>query len=374
MGFEFGFLQTACLTVLVLLSAFLSSSEVALFSLSRFQLRALKDFNRAHHRRLKKLLGDPAGLLVSILLTNEIINVSISTLITSGISRAANHSQAWFGLPPWAMDTLLGLSVTTPVILILCEATPKVLGTKANELLAPLSSRPLTLLYTVLQPARVALKVMVNLTLAAFTALASAFGSTKTAATAASDVDASPEILREEDFLLMVEEGQKEGALHATEVELIKNVLEFDDSSVSEIATPLNQIATLNEHTTIKTALAHLRSHSYARIPIVGGPNKRAVVGVLYAKDLIRAKLQPEIYAATVTSVMRRPLFVSPTLRLHSLFRKMRQQRTHIAVLGADSHSEATGIVTMNDVLEALLEDVLPDELDHDDDQEPSRA
>lgn len=122
--------------VLIGVSAFLSSSEIAIFSLSRFQIRSLKDHFRAVHRRIKRLLADPAGLLVTILVVNEAVNIALSALITSNISqnrqRIDGLSSSWniagHTIPGWAVDAVLGTLVTAPIILFLCEVTPKVIA------------------------------------------------------------------------------------------------------------------------------------------------------------------------------------------------------------------------------------------------------
>jgi CBS domain containing-hemolysin-like protein len=103
-----------------------------------------------------------------------------------------------------------------------------------------------------------------------------------------------------------------------------------------------------------------MRSQKYSRIPVIGG-GKRQVLGVLYSKDLLRAKLEPELMNLTVDTIMRKPLFVSPSMRLNTLFRKFKQQKTHMGVVQG-ANGEALGIVTMSDVLDTLFEDLLPED------------
>jgi putative hemolysin len=166
----------------------------------------------------------------------------------------------------------------------------------------------------------------------------------------------STQTLKESDFLLMLEEGQREGAVHASEVELIKNVFEFDDTTVAQVFTPIAQVRSVPITTTIRQALASLRGQRFSRIPVTS-KNRRDIIGVLYSKDLSRAKLENNNMEDPVTELMLDPIFVSPTMKLNALFRRFKQQKTHMAVV-QKTPGEALGIITMNDVLDVLFEDL----------------
>src|SRR4051812_23248598 len=119
-----GLFEFLICAALVGTSAFMSSAEIALFSLSRFQLRALKEGDRSPHRKIKRLLADPAGLLITILVVNEIVNIALSAIVTDVIARSdglrgAILSVLPFDVPRWAMDTVLGVLCISPVVLFL---------------------------------------------------------------------------------------------------------------------------------------------------------------------------------------------------------------------------------------------------------------
>ena len=350
-----------CLS-LILFSAYLSASEVALFSLSRFQLRSLKENFRITYRKIKQLQSDPGGLLITLLVLNEVINIALSTLIASALSRTlifknpSGYTSRFFNIPSWAIETLFGIAVTAPIILIFCEITPKVIGTRMNRLVATLTAHPLTFIYKLFRPLQFCLKKFIWL-----------FSNQKKTVTSLDSELLDPKrkatILKESDFLLLLEEGRKEGAIQETELDMIRNVFELDNITVYDIATPLSQVLTLNAKTTVKEALAIIRSRKFSRIPVVG-TNKKEILGLLYAKDLLRSKLQPEGLSAHVATLMRKPFFVSSSTHVGALFRKFKQQQTHMAIV-KNSLGEVLGIVTMNDVLDALFEDLFEaDELE----------
>jgi len=352
----------ACL-LLISISAFMSSSEIALFSLSRFQLRSLKERFRTAHRKIKRLLTDPGGLLVTILIVNEIVNISLSTIVTHAISRGWTNNTGTLAflrnsmathLPDWALQTLVGTLLTAPIVLFLGEVTPKAIGVKANQIVAPMNVGPLTWIYTAFKPVRFVLRHFI------------AFATEKTQqnkCTQSSEKNPSEAILKEEEFLSMVEEGHKEGTIQQSELELIKNVFELDDRTVTDVFTPLSKVYSLPVTTPLKTALTAMKGRRFSRVPIYGA-NRKQIVGVIYSKDLLLSTLTPEP-SGTVATLMRKPITVSPSLRLNALFRRLKQYRTHMAVVEL-TPGESLGVVTMSDVLDALFEDVVDDDSDTD--------
>lgn len=334
-------LQLSACIFFVLVSGYISASEVALFSLSRFQLRSLKErVKPVTYRNIKRLLQDPGGLLVTLLAVSEIVNIALSTLVAQAVARAT--PQLSFLAGHWLADFLLGILITTPILLLFCEITPKAIGTRANALVSTLNAGALALIYDALKPIRFLL-----------TRIISTFGRQSRA-------PKEPAILREAEFMEMVEEGQKQGAIHQSEVDLIKNVFELDDSTVEDVLTPISEVTSLSTKTTYRQALTAMRTVSYSRIPVTG-PDRREFVGILYTKDLLRAKLDPTLLDEPISQILRKPPVVLPSMQLNALFRKFKAQRSHMAIVKRSS-GETLGIVTMSDVLESLFEDLFEDE------------
>ncbi len=333
------------LAFLIMASAFLSASEISLFSLTKFQQRFLKDSVRpATFRKIKRLLQDPGGLLVTALAVNEVLNVSICSMITRNVAERPGAS--------WWHNLLIGTAITMPIVLFVCEITPKVFGARANQLMATVAAGPLGLIYDLLKPVRFILTRIV--------AAVSRAVSPRAKVTASPAPGTSPDaILKESEFLQMVEEGHKQGAIHQSELDLIKNVFELDDTRVDAIYTPLAQVQTLQDSMTVKSALAALTRRRFTRIPVTS-INRRQIVGILYFKDLMRAKLDPQMNDLAISELMRKPLVVGPTVQLNAVFRKFKQHKTHMAIV-QKTGSETLGIVTMSDVIESLFDDLLED-------------
>lgn len=346
----------------------MSSSEVALFSLSKFQLKLIRERFKNAHKHVKKLSSDPAGVLSTILVTNEIVNIGLSTLISSQISRSGNsptvqyfHRGLSAFIPSWATDVLLGTLITAPILLVFCEITPKVVAARTNIVFAPMTAPPLYYTYKLLTPVRWALKKITDVV-------------ARIIQTRTPDPDTamaqSANRLKEEDFLSIVEEAHKEGSVQEHEVELIRNVFELDDTPILEIATPISRVFSLSANTTLSQALNAVRDErlgqKFSRIPVYG-KSRSDIVGVLYSKDLLVAKLEKEDPSTPVTNIMWRPFTVNENARINTVFKRMKKQRVHMGII-VNPKNQAVGLVTMNDVLEVLLEELIDE--DHDNERE----
>jgi putative hemolysin len=353
-------LSTLLVLILIAISGFLNGSEVALFSLSKIQLKTIREKFKNAHRKIRKLLGDPAGLLASILIANEVVNVALSTLISSAVS--GSHDDPWVhslttgilsGLPDWAIDVFLGTLITAPLLLLLCEITPKIVSARVNTLIAPAVAAPMDALYLAMTPVRFAIRLVEK------TVKQIMPGSQREGPMISTSAK-----LREEDFINLVEEAQKEGTIQSMELGLIRNVFDLDDTPVIEITTLLSRVFMLPASTTLQQALSSMKEGSsgqrFSRVPVYG-KNRQEIVGVLYSKDLLVARHERVDPSTPITELMWKPFLVNVNTQLNSLFRKMKRQRTHLAVV-TNTNGVPIGVVTMNDVLEALLDELLIDD------------
>jgi len=322
----------------------MSASEIALFSLSRFQIRSLKDRFKPTHKQIKRLLADPAGLLMTILISNEVINISITTLIARSTAKMLEGHSLGFQI-------LVGSLITAPIILLICEATPKVIAARANRGVAVLAARPMTLIYTAFRPVRALIRSIVT-----FIFRKTARRTQKRDAMASLESGEENVLLREQEFLSMVEEGHKQGAIHEDELELIRNVFDMDDRTVEDIQTPIGQVFSIPTTMTLKAAIQVMHEQTYSRIPVTG-TGRSQIIGILYAKDLLSMKLNPEHAHLPVVKLMKKTFVVSPDLKVNALFRRMKKNKTHSAIV-ENPPGRAIGLVTMDDILDAMFEDL----------------
>ena len=137
--------------ILISFSFIFASSEIAIFSLSRVQLKKIKDQSEPLFQRIRILIHDSFGLLITVLFFNEIVNISLAALITSNYIEPLSLS--------WQMQTLLGIMITTPIMLIFCELTPKVVATRANQLIISLFLPIVYFFYIITKPLASVVKI-----------------------------------------------------------------------------------------------------------------------------------------------------------------------------------------------------------------------
>jgi CBS domain containing-hemolysin-like protein len=303
----------------------LSSSEIAIFSLSRMQLKKIKDQSEPLFRRIRTLIHDSMGLLITVLLFNEIVNITLASILTSSIVAPLQLNLR--------NSTILGVLITTPIILICCELTPKVIASKANQMII---STFLPLVY----PLYLSMKPLVSL-IRIF-------------------LPQQPirelHQLHEEDFMILAEEQAETGHLHETELELIKNVFEMDDQRVEQIATPIKQILTIPSTATFEQASQIiLKERIYSRIPVYE-KSKDDIVGVISTKDIVELKIRPELKSQNILGIANEPLVVAGTMTIDALFRKMKAKKVQVAFV-KNTAGKITGMISLQDILDLLIEE-----------------
>lgn len=312
---------------LITVCAFFSASETAFFSLTRFQLRQLKQKNPGVFARIRHLLDHPTAFVATVLLGNELANVFMSNLL------ASFYQQLHF-TPFWI--TVVNLVTVLPLILIFGEITPKVIGAKANTTVATIFITPFWWFYRAVFPVRFFLEHAVEL----FTRRIR------------KRHPKNEEPINEEDIINLLEDGKKKGAIHSVEQDIIENLFEIDDDKVIELATPLAECLTVQAEDSPKGVIERLGRNFYARVPVVD-PAKKKVLGILYAKDLLNYINRDE-KEMKVRDLMKDPLVVEPQMKAEALFRRFRQLKKHIAVI-ENREGNSLAVITMEDILEQMF-------------------
>ncbi len=320
-------MDTVAICLLLIAFSFIfSASEIALFSLSRLQLRQIKDQSEALFRRIRTLISDSIGLLITVLVFNEVLNMGIGSLITSRFIAP---------LPlDWKTKIFIGIFVTTPITLICCELTPKIVASRSNRAIVTLFLPIVHAFYFLMRPLVSFVKFFLP----------------------AQPVKELHQ-LHEEDFLILAEEHTETGHLHETELELIKNVFQMDDVRVESLAVPLRKIVTISSKLTLEQASQILlRDKIFSRVPI-WGEHKEDIVGILNTKDLVELKVDPTLKEHSVMSIAKEPLIVAGNITLEALFRKMKSKKLQAAFI-KNSQDKIIGMVTLQDILEMIIEEV----------------
>lgn len=327
------------IAVLIMGAGFFAGSETALFSLTRVEREAMAHKDAAAGRRVIKLLDDPRRVIVTIILGNELINITASTI-------TANITAHWLPDYHQMLQVLITTAWTVPLILLFGEMVPKSIAIRTSAKWALWSSRLLEIVMVVITPLRWVLYVVSGV----FVRIVGGKD------------ERSPEGLREEEFLALVDVGSETGELQVGEKRLIHNVFQFGDKTVGQIMTPAEKVFALPYEMPLGRLVEAISGSKYSRVPIYKSRGVRAagqrrspldVVGILLAKDLIGYR-NGRLEGHTVQDLLHPPLFVPRTTKADTLFREFQRRKTHQALV-VDEYGQLSGLVTMEDLLQELF-------------------
>lgn len=166
---------------------------------------------------------------------------------------------------------------------------------------------------------------------------------------------ANEDNVTEEEIISMVNEGQEQGVLEAEEVEMISNIIEFDEKEAKDVMTHRTKIVAVPASMSVEEALHFMLKENFSRFPLYR-ENMDDIVGVLHVRDVVASYLEQN-NEKTLTEIAREPYFVPDTQSLDVLLRNMQKKKVHIAIV-ADEYGQTAGIVTMEDILEEIVGDI----------------
>ncbi len=325
------------LVLLVLMSAFFSSSETALINMSKIRLKHLVKEKVKNADKLEKLYEDSNKLIGAILIGNNIVNVATSSIAT--IITTSRFSNAGLGI---------SVGLTTLVILIFGEITPKNLALKNSESISLFVAPIILFLVRIFTPILFILNNISNL-------LSALLGQR--------NGDKKPTITQDE-LKTIVDVSNQEGVLETDETEMIQNIFEFKDLTVDDIMIQRMDIVAISADMSYDEIIDVFKNRQLSRLPIYEDTIDD-IIGVLYAKDLFFTEQSKEDF--DIKAVMREPVFVNEFVKISDFFKKMQQVKTHIAIV-LDEYGGVAGIVTMEDLVESIVGDIY-DEYDQQDEE-----
>lgn len=323
--------EALTLLILIILSGIFSGSETALFSLTQSKIDELVSQKIRNAKLLSKLKSDPHKLLITVLIGNNIVNIGASA-----------YAAVWFTELFESGGVGIATGVMTFLLLIFGEITPKAFGYQHAVSISLFISKPLYFLQMTLFPLVWFFDKIVDLANLAF-------GSKKR------------HTVTEGEIMAMLKIGAQEGAIEKQERELIENVLEFNDIEVEEVMTPRVKIEALDIDMTIQEAVDFAIKHSHSRLPIYDR-DMDDIVGIMPIKQLLHYYDEHSPAKKLKTLKFSPPIEVPITKKINKLFKEFQRKHQHIAIV-IDEHGGTAGIVTMEDLLEEIVGDIV-DETD----------
>ncbi|MBI4210568.1 MAG: HlyC/CorC family transporter [Candidatus Diapherotrites archaeon] len=314
------------LAALLLLSAFFASVETAFLSISRARMRKLADSKAPNAKLLLELKSRPHSTLVTILVANNLVNVTAASVATA---LALQFVPGNFGIA-------ISAGIVTFTLLVFGEITPKSIALKHNAVIALRSAPILNFLRVALAPV-----VFILVQISGFLARLVVH-------------ESEEQKLTEEEIKALVSIGAEEGAILDEEKDMIHKVFQLNDIEVSQVMTPRNRIIALKSGLLVKDLeVGELKEH--ARFPVYRN-GLDDIIGVFYVRDYLGVA-GGSGGRVPVDSIMRSPLFVHGQRRINSVLRKMQEKKVQMAIV-VDNKGKTTGLVTLEDVLAEIVGEI----------------
>ncbi|KAA9399499.1 HlyC/CorC family transporter [Haloarcula sp. CBA1130] len=326
----------ATITLLIILSAFFSSSEIAMFSLPAHRTESLVEDGVPGAKTLKRLKADPHRLLVTILVGNNLVNIAMSSIATGLLAMYLSQGQA-------VAVATFGI---TAIVLLFGESAPKSYAVENTESWALRISKPLKFAEKVLLPLILLfdyLTRVVNKITGGRSAIETSY------------------VTREE-IQDIIETGEREGVLDEDEREMLQRTLRFNDTIAKEVMTPRLDMTAVAKEASAEEALETCIHSGHARIPVYEGSLDN-VIGVIHIRDLVRDLNYGEALAKDMDleDLIEPTLHVPESKNVDDLLTEMRAERLHMVIV-IDEFGTTEGLVTMEDLTEEIVGEILEGE------------
>ena len=317
------------LVVLLALSAFFSSAETALTTVSKFSLRSLSDNGNKRAGRVLKVTEDSSKLISTILIGNNIVNISASSLTTIFATKAFGSSSVG-----------IATGILTLVVLLFGEITPKTIAQRYSLKISLIYIDIIRFLMVVLTPVifivnRIADFIFWILRM---------------------DKDGGGQKITEDELISIVNVSEEEGVIENKEKQMITNVVDFGDSVAKDVMIPRADMTIASVDMEYDELLKLYMEVPYTRIPVYED-SRDNVIGILHIKDLFFYKATHNLTNFSVRNIMRKPLYVYEYQKTNDLLHSMKSNSNTMAIV-LDEYGICIGLITVEDLIEEIIGDI----------------
>ena len=321
--------------VLLVFSAFFSSTETAFTSFNKIRMKNLAQNGSKRANLVTKIENKYDRFLTSVLIGNNIVNIALSSIATLFfISLISNQGLA----------SSLSTIVITVLVLIFGEIAPKVIARQNADKMAMLLAPFINVVIILLMP--------ISIVFGGWSKLLSIIFRSKEQAS-----------YTEEELITIVDEAEEDGTLESDEGDLIRSAIEFNDVCAGDILTPRVDICAISKDETVPNIAKIFMENAYSRLPVYD-EDIDDIIGILHEKDFFIAYHNNN---KTITKHLKKPVHVSEHIKIADLLQVLKAKKCHMAVV-VDEFGGTMGIVTMEDIIEELIGDVFDehDEISED--------
>ena len=332
--------QLITVIILLSLSAFFSSSETALTTVNQIRMRTLADNGDKRATRVLRVTGNPGKMLSAILIGNNIVNLSASSISTSLAIHLFGNTGAG-----------IATGILTFLILIFGEVTPKTMATIKADSMSLTVAAPIGLLMKILTPV---IFIINKLSLGLMFLLHV-------------NIKDAQKKMTEEELRTIVDVSQENGVIEHEERDMIHNLFDFGDAEAKEIMVPRIDMTFVQADATYQEVLDIFRQDMFTRLPVYEDSTDN-VIGIINMKDFLLQNDTPEF---SVRNLLREPYFTYEHKNTADLFLEMRKSSISLAIV-LDEYGVTAGLITLEDLLEEIVGEIR-DEYDADEEDDITR-
>lgn len=334
------------LAILIFVNAFFAAAEIAFISLNDAKIDKQAKEGNKKAKKIRKMLKEPSKFLATIQ-----IGITLAGFLSSAFAADAFASELApklnslinLGINTWNTISIIIITLILSYFsLVFGELVPKRMAMKNPEKIAFGSIGVIRLIHIIASP-------IVNFLNFSTNSICKLFGIGPQ----------DEETVTEEEIRMMVDVGEEKGSIEEEEKELINNVFEFNDKTVSDVMIHRTEVYAIDIQSNIEDILSELKEYKYSRIPVYE-ENIDNIVGVLFIKDLLAyAYTKKEV---KIKKIMRPAYFVSESKPINEFFKEMQRDKQQLAIV-LDEYGGTAGIITMEDIIEELVGNIF-DEYD----------
>ena len=326
-------IQLITIIILLAMSAFFSSSETALTTVSTIRLKSLADNGSKNAKLVLTLKENPDKMLSAILIGNNIVNIAASSITTIFV-------QTMWG--SWAIS--IGSGALTLLVLVFGEITPKTAATGYADKFSLFVAKPIWFLTKVLTPIIVVINFLASCIMKLFRI----------------NINEKESTFTEEELRTIMDVSHEEGVIEEEEREMINNVFDFGEAEAKEIMIPRIDMCMINVDASYDELLEIFKENRYTRLPVYQDSTDN-VIGIINIKDLILYRSGDKF---DIRDYLRDVYYTYEYKKLDELMAEMRKDSVNITIV-LDEYGAAVGLITIEDLLEEIVGEIR-DEYDYD--------
>ncbi len=326
-------IQLLFLVVLLMLSAFFSSAETALTTCNKIRFRTLADEGNKQAKKILNIMEDPGKMLSAILIGNNLVNISASSLATAVAMKVFGSAGAG-----------IATGILTLLILVFGEISPKTIATIHADKIALTYAGIISTVIKLLSPL---IFLINNISLALLKLIRV-------------DVNGNQNAMTEDELRTIVDVSHEKGVIETEEREMINNVFDFGDALAKEVMVPRIDMIFANINSTYQELIDTFRENKFTRLPVYENSTDN-VIGIINMKDLLLYENREHF---SIRDILRTPYYTYEHKNTAELLVEMKKSSINIAIV-LDEYGATAGLITLEDLLEEIVGEIR-DEYDMD--------